>query len=73
MLIETWSARRVSCRSVSDSPEIDVWDPWPGESAKAYQAFRVYRDLPSKERSIKAAYKQEMGRKIPSGRRTRRR
>jgi hypothetical protein len=23
----------------------DPWDPWPGESAKAYAAFCLYRDL----------------------------
>ena len=53
---------------MTDSPEIDVWEPWPGESAKAYQAFCAYRDLPTKARSVRAAYEQETGKKIPSGR-----
>lgn len=35
----------------------DPWDIQDGETAKAYQAFCAYRDLPIRERSILEAYR----------------
>ena len=33
----------------------DLWDRQPGETAKAYAAFLMYRDLPAIDRSVAAA------------------
>ena len=33
----------------------DLWDRQPGETAKAYAAFLLYRDLPAIDRSVAAA------------------
>jgi hypothetical protein len=45
----------------------DSWDPLEGESAKAYEAFTAYRDLPPSERSVRAAFKVKTGRSQPNG------
>jgi len=37
------------------------WERQPGEPAKAYAAFCVYRDLPASERSLTAAYGRHSG------------
>lgn len=33
----------------------DPWDKWPGESQKSYSRFCLYLDIPTEERTIKAA------------------
>ena len=38
--------------------DINLWDRQPGETAKAYAAFLLYRDLPPVDRSIVAAVAQ---------------
>jgi hypothetical protein len=34
----------------------EIWLRLPNETAKAYQAFRAYQELPASDRSIVAAY-----------------
>lgn len=51
----------------ADEEQQDLNEPWsmrPGESARAYEAFRVYRDL-GKERSLRAAALEFYGRENP--------
>lgn len=43
------------------TPRIEPWDRLKGESAKAYGAFCIYRDIPVLERSVAAAAR-SMGR-----------
>ena len=35
--------------------DVKPWDRQPGETAKAYAAFLLYRDLPAIDRSVSAA------------------
>jgi hypothetical protein len=50
------------------SERIRPWDQQAGETARAFAAFQVYRDLPAKSRSLERAasiyYGQEVGRTI---------
>ena len=39
------------------------WEKQPGETAKAYAAFLLYRDLPAIDRSVAAAWGRKKGRK----------
>ena len=39
------------------------WEKQPGETAKAYAAFLLYRDLPAVDRSVAAAWGRKKGRK----------
>jgi hypothetical protein len=42
--------------------EAEPWEQQPGESAKAFAAFRAYRDLAAEKRSVPAAYTALTGR-----------
>jgi hypothetical protein len=41
--------------------EPNLWKRQPGETARAFAAFQAYRDLPSDERSVEAAYRLKTG------------
>lgn len=41
--------------------ELEPWDRRPGESAKAYEAFCLYRDMKPRERSLLKTYRQHVG------------
>ena len=43
--------------------ELKPWEKQPGETAKAYAAFLLYRDLPAVDRSVAAAWGRKKGRK----------
>ena len=42
--------------------KVDSWLQQPDEPDGAYRAFKAYRNLPSRERSVLAAFRQETGR-----------
>ena len=41
--------------------DINLWDRQPGETAKAFSAFLLYRDLPAVDRSVVAARGRKKG------------
>lgn len=45
-----------------DAPAPEPWDPQPGETARAFQAWQRYCGLLPRARSVVAAYRQETGR-----------
>ena len=47
--------------------EVNIWDQQPGESAKAFEAFRVFRDMGLK-RSMAAAFHRLSGKDAGKGR-----
>src|SRR6266851_3845169 len=51
-------AQRVAIQDPEPNPS---WEMLPGESSKAYQAFRIYRDMDPEERSRHAAYRRHRG------------
>ena len=44
-----------------DTEKRDLWDRLQNEPERAYRAFEVYRNLPSRERTLIAAYRQHVG------------
>jgi len=42
------------------------WERWPGETARAFDAFVKYRDTPAKDRSIRKCVTAQYGKEISS-------